>query len=279
SAAFAEGLNIDALVNVLPAEVSDRQAASELGALEAGLAHLDPEQLALRRRTGLDRLVEPADLKLPLAERVHQLVFQLRDDTELSGLARLAQNLMAAVNVPRRLASPEDLALGGISDLTNRGPIDRLLVSELAHDDLTLAVRIALNEALYIRREAPARDPRQRRVILVDSGIRTWGVSRVFATAAALALAATTTPGAQLAVFRADGDAVIPLDFATKSGLIEHLEALTPHPHPGASLGHLAKELAEEDLSTDLIIITHEDALDDPEFGRCLSDELAAACY
>ena len=43
------------------------------------------------------------------------------------------------------------------------GDFDRLLVSELAHDDLTLSVRIALNEALYLRREAPARDPRPHR--------------------------------------------------------------------------------------------------------------------
>ena len=40
------------------------------------------------------------------------------------------------------------------SDISNRGPLDRLLLSESAHDDLTLAVRIALNEALYLRRES-----------------------------------------------------------------------------------------------------------------------------
>jgi len=42
---------------------------------------------------------------------------------------------MAAVRLPRRLAQREELAVGGISDITNRGPLDRLLLSELAHDD------------------------------------------------------------------------------------------------------------------------------------------------
>ena len=79
---------------------------------------------------------------------------------------------------------------GGVADITNRGPLDRLLLSELAHDDLTLAARVALNEALYLRREPPMREPPGALGLLLDSGVRLWGIPRVLATAVALALIA-----------------------------------------------------------------------------------------
>ena len=72
--------------------------------------------------------------------------------------AGFARQLMAAVTLPRRLADPEEIAMGGVSDISNRGPLDRLLLTELVHDDLTLAVRVSSNEALYLRRESPPRD-------------------------------------------------------------------------------------------------------------------------
>ena len=83
---------------------------------------------------------------------------------------------MAAVHVPPALHAQEELPLGGVSDLSNRGPLDRLLVSELANDELTLSVRVALNEALYLRREiaaAPAPEPPGDPA---GRGVRMWGV-------------------------------------------------------------------------------------------------------
>jgi len=121
-----------------------------------------------------------------------RLIARLHQDPELGGIARIAHQLLAAIHLPRSLSDREDLPVGGVSDISNRGPLDRLLLSELAHDDVTLALRIALNEALYLRRETPPRSPPRRRAVLIDAGIRLWGVPRVFATAVALSLAATT---------------------------------------------------------------------------------------
>ena len=107
-------------------------------------------------------------------------------------MARLARLLLAAVHMPTPLSLREELPVGGVSDISNRGSLDRLLLSELANDDLTLAVRVAMNEALYLRREIPPSTPQHHRAILVDAGIRSWGVPRVFATAVALAFMAST---------------------------------------------------------------------------------------
>ena len=107
--------------------------------------------------------------------------------------------------------------------------MDRLLPSELAHDNLTLAVRIAMNEALYLRRETPPSNPPKHRAVLLDSGVRLWGVPRVFATAVGMALAA----GAQKNV-RTDSSArrrrAVPVSLAERAGVAAHLERGTRRP-------------------------------------------------
>src|SRR5207244_1253440 len=106
------------------------------------------------------------------SQRVRALIDTLRSDAGHAGMARLVRDFMAALQLPRRLSEPDELPIGGFADIANRGSLDRLLLSELAHDDLTLAVRIALNEALYLRREPPVKQPPSTLAVLIDSGVR-----------------------------------------------------------------------------------------------------------
>jgi hypothetical protein len=170
-----------------------------------GLKLHNAESLALRLRTGLDALPKEIDADLPATERARRLIEELSRDREFGAVARAARELMAAVRLPRRLGEREQLAVGGVADITNRGPLDRLLLSELAHDDLTLAVRVALNEALYLRREPPMRELLGTLALLLDSGVRFWGVPRVLATAVALALVARDKQHSQVFAWRAHG--------------------------------------------------------------------------
>jgi hypothetical protein len=230
-----------------------------------GLKRVDAEVLRRLGRTGVDRLVKPATIDLPPMECVRQLIRQLKADKELIGLGRLASDLMAAVHIPRAISTPDELPVGGVSDISNRGPLDRLLVSELAHDDLTLAVRVALNEALYLRREEPPQTPPRGRMILIDSGIRLWGVPRLFATAVALAVAATANRQSAISAFRAARDGLVPVDLGSREGLERHLEALEPAPHPAAAFSKFFKQADAPD-GTDRVIITSDDVFADPEF-------------
>ena len=240
----------------------------DLEVVARGAAGLDPERLALRARTGLEALPHPGAVELPDPEKVRQLLAELASDRELSGLARLAQDLLAAVHVPRRLSEQEDQALGGVSDLSNRGPPERLLLSELAHDDLTLAVRLALGEALYLRREAPPRRPAGVRALLLDCGIRLWGAPRLFAAAVGLALTAEAGPATRVRAWRPARSGVQPVELTSREGLVEHLEALEPGPHPGPSLQALLHRLAaeEEGSAQELLLVTHAAVLEDPGF-------------
>ena len=280
--ALDDGVNPETLRPRLSNEEALSQFATQVDGLSEGLARVDADALARRAATGLDQPVEAPGEDLSPPERVRRLLAGLRDDPELAGLARLAQDLMAAVSVPRTLRTREELAVGGVSDLTNRGPLDRLLVSELAHDDLTLAVRVAVNEALYLRRESPPREPPHRRAILIDAGIHMWGVPRVFAAAAALALAATSDPKAELRVYRAAPKGVQPVNLTTRGGLEAHLAALEAEPHPGGSLQPFFDALDAESGDaehTDAVVITHADVLPDPEFLNAAHNLRQPAMY
>ncbi len=238
--------------------------------LHVGLLKIDAEKLALRCSTGLDALPLAAPVELP-ARQIRSLLADLSNGNELVGMARLARQLMAAVFLPRPISQQEDLPLGGVSDVSNRGPLDKLLLSELAHDDLTLSVRVAMNEALYLQREAPPKHPPRLRRVLLDSGLRMWGVPRVFATSVALALAATTEGDLAAEVLRADDRDCRPVDLATRSGLIAQLGELGTTIHPGDALEGLATATAGEGTVVDTILITSHDTLADPVFDRALA--------
>jgi len=92
----------------------------------------------------------PGDSSLPF---LHQLEEQ--SDRELATVAAVARRMVAMFTLPRPAGFPQKLPVGGISDITNRGTLDRLLPSELAADDMLLMARLANHEALYCRRDTP----------------------------------------------------------------------------------------------------------------------------
>ncbi len=268
--AFSDGVSAEALAGDASAEHAFHGLLQDLESLREGVARLDAESLALRKRTGLDHLVEPARLELAPSECVRRLLVQLREDRELAGLSRLAHDLMAAVHVPRTISAREEMPVGGVSDLSNRGTLDRLLVSELAHDDVTFAVRVAMNEALYLRRESPPRTPPGRRLILLDAGIRTWGIPRLFSTAVALAFAATAGKRIEVRCYRGKEDGLEPVDLGSREGLVAHLSALESSPHPGPAVEPFLALMEPAEGPSDAILVTHEDVTSDPEFQAAL---------
>ncbi|MCA9267560.1 MAG: hypothetical protein KDA41_03780, partial [Planctomycetales bacterium] len=243
----------------------------ELKHLRDGLPSVSESRLRLRMRTGLDAPVVRAPIELSPPQMAAALIQSLRNDEKLGGLGRIAHDLMAAVTLPRTVSQQDVFQLGGISDIANRGQLDQLLLSELVHDDLTLAVRVSMNEALYVRREAPPRAPPRTRTMLLDSGLRTWGVPRVFAAAVALAMAATTDHRDEVVAWRANGQGLDRVDLTSRQGLLEHLERLTTAIHPGDALPKLVQQLENSDGDSEAIIVATADTLADPEFQRALA--------
>ncbi len=248
--------------------------------LKQGLHGLTEEAIDLWRRTGLLSEPKPELVDAPVDHlSTRSLLLQLANDDEYAGLSRLARNLAAVVHLPRTITETDELPMGGVSDITNRGTLDRLLLSELAHDDLMLATRLALNEALYLRRETPPAFPPKQRHVLIDCGLRMWGVPRLFSAAVALSFAATTEQGAALWAYRASGTEIIPIDLSSREGLVAHLESLETDVHPGRSLDEFFQHVRQSELSGDVVLVTTETVLGDPDFQQKLNDADAPPLY
>ncbi len=271
-----EGLGEEPLVSITGRRQPDSapsELVRDLHCLSGGLDRVDPKSLRLRLQTGLDDLPQPADIDLTPAQRVRALLAELADDEEHRAMASLAKNIMAAVTLPRSVSDHEELPIGGVSDITNRGQLDRLLLSELVHDDLTLAIRVAVNEAMYLRRESPPRTPTRQRAVLLEAGIRSWGIPRFYATAVALALIATSDPDSQIVTYCAQGESIVPIDLTTRVGLVEHLATLEPELHPGNALGAFLASVSNSEEAAEPVLVITEDAFESPEFQKTVASQ------
>jgi hypothetical protein len=154
------------------------------------------------------------------------LLEQLAQDHQTAGLAKLAQRLISALKIPMHSRASNDQSFGGVSDLTNRGNFDRLLLSELAHDDLSLMVRLANNEALYLRREELPANHNRQRFILIDTSIKMWGTPRLYALATALA--AINTSKVIIHTFALQGSHFREINLTSPKGIKTTLNQLSP---------------------------------------------------
>jgi len=259
--------------------IVERTTLEALVWLKVSFSGVDFDALELRLRTGLEYLPQATPIDVSCREETKALLSAIEQDAELGGIARLARQLLGLVHLPRPLNEDEELPMGGVSDVVNRGHLDRLLLSELAHDDLTLSVRIAMNEALYFRREPLPRRPSPERLLLVDAGILMWGIPRLFATSISLAFAATTDKHISIRAYRSDGFDISPIDLRTRAGLVSHLEQVAPHLNLGDALPRFAKECAESSPNPEAIIIVHEETWNDPEFKRTFRSNDIPKCY
>lgn len=101
----------------------------------------------------------------------------------------LVRRIWGGLHIPVHSALPSQQPLGGVSDLTNKGDFDKLLISEFANEDLVFLSRLANNEALYIQREVPPHNNDMERIILLDISLRNWGTPKIIAFATMLAIA------------------------------------------------------------------------------------------
>lgn len=250
----------------------------DLRALRTGLARHNAGSLESRLRTGLDNLLilpapipdAPSDPRL-LLDRL------LATGGECGAAAAVAKRAIAMMNFPGNFGTPRDLPVGGISDITNRGTVDRLLLGELAWDDLVLAARLVHNEALYYRREIPPMQVAVGHTVLLDRGLRLWGTGRIFALGVALGLRhhpAMNGPGEAFECVAALTDDFTRLDLETPEGVYSALETLVPAPGPAAFLTAWFESAMgeDEDSVPDLSFITAKECLNDASTCKLLGE-------
>ncbi|WP_373550306.1 hypothetical protein [Haliscomenobacter sp.] len=233
----------------------------------------DANELELILRTGLEQIPEPASLPTPEPIPSNDdLLTQLSQDPQTAGLARLTKRLIAALNIPPHTQGASDQPLGGVSDISNRGDFDRLLLSELANDDDTLSARLVNNEALYLRRETPPDPQVQERVILVDTSLRLWGTPRVFAVSAALGCALNNHQKAGISAFALGKEIFGPNALATKEEVILFLEQQSPVLHSGEALRAFFRQQPQS-AQRAVFFITSEEVMADKNFSLIFAEQ------
>lgn len=231
---------------------------------KAAQKYLSAESLAIRLRTGLDSIPVAAPAIIAPSSPL-DLFDELAQERKTAGLAKLAKRLIAALNIPLHSQGSGDQSYGGISDITNRGNYDKLLLSELAHDELLLMARLVNNEALYFRREEPPDNPKRQRTILLDTCIRMWGVPRIFALSAALACTQNTKHNELVEAYSLGGKQYLELDLSTKEGIIKALEVLDHSLHCGPSLHSIINGVQALDQN-EYFFITGASQFESPDF-------------
>ena len=228
--------------------------------LKKGLLKLDEDQLLLRQETGVEEIPTAELIDIPDdADRASTDLFsELESDSELYVLGRAARQLYSVLSLPQPSFAESELQQGGVSDIANRGPLDRLLLSELAHDDLTLAVRVAVNEAMYLRRESPPQSQQRRQIIVLDSGLRSWGMPRLIGTAIGLALVARADDSVQRSVYCANKKQLDPVSLSNREDIAAHLKTLRPELDLTASLPGLDEMLSRDGSECDLVLVTND---------------------
>ncbi|MEO1525259.1 MAG: hypothetical protein AAFX06_07465 [Planctomycetota bacterium] len=216
---------------------------------------IDVSSARLKLKTGVESVPSPAEIDDVNDERFEGLIRRLEVDDELGEVSAAARYVASVASLPLAPSDPSELPIGGVSDITNRGSPERLLMTELAADPLLLIARIATGKALYLRRETPPTQASLARSILIESSVRTWGQTRIRALAVALGLAASeqSRRDAPVEVFTV-GDQVYREHFSSKSGLVASLERLSGVPHPGQTLQQWFDQHSSEQESPVLVI-------------------------
>lgn len=194
----------------------------------------------------------------PFVERMQEIY---TERARLSGALPLVDRLVSALTLPPRRQRPPELPLGGYADLTNRGQPQALLPSQFALDGLEFVRRFAEKELLYFRREEPHQRTRERLVILLDQGVRTWGPVRLGLSAAVVALIRLGQRKDLPLTVVCGSDAskwFDPRETPAES-LAEQLEASDLSLHPGEWLATVLSEPRAN--GCDLVLLTHPRSL------------------
>lgn len=259
--------------------VSKRSLHRDLTCLSIGLASFDETRFRSLIDTGLEAPPRPAPIQQPAQLTGRQVLAKMREDETLGGMARLTQRLLTLAHLPRALDDPEDLPLGGVTDIAPRGSLDRLLLSELAYDNDVLAVRVAMNEALYLRREAPPQSLIRQRRVLIDVGIRMWGVPRVYAMSVGMALAINNEALEDVHLHYWQRNTLHELGAAQPDDWRQLYAALDPGAEPGQAIAALSERAENDPELLEPLIVTCAETVADRNFQAALAKLSSVGCY
>lgn len=197
-------------------------------------------------------------------------VEELMDNSQTFQIGALIKPIWAGFNVPIFNAHPSEQALGGVSDLSNKGDFNKLLVSEFANDDLLFMSRLANNEALYLHREMPPITDKLQRIMLIDISLKTWGIPKILAYACSLAISKHPKSKGESKLFLV-GDTFLPMKYEKASNVIDGLQQVAIGLNAQKGIAAFL-ESNKQNKQLEIFYITTPEGLKYPEIARLLAE-------
>ncbi|AXG71795.1 hypothetical protein KORDIASMS9_04053 [Kordia sp. SMS9] len=195
--------------------------------------------------------VEPEDAEVEHYSEHPDFIQELIEDPKSFFMGSLIKRLWSGIQLPMHYVHPGEMPLGGISDVTNKGKFDNILISEFANDDLIFLHRIANKEALFIRRETTPEEDLRTRIFLIDTTIKNWGTPKILSFATAFSFIHHPKNEMNFQPY-ALGETCTPLHFDTKEKIINGLQRTSPLLDASQAIENFILECEEENIEITL---------------------------
>ncbi|SHK94548.1 hypothetical protein [Chryseobacterium polytrichastri] len=203
-------------------------------------------------------------------ENNKDFIQELIEDPKTFQVGSLIKRIWSGLKIPMRHLSPGEQPIGGISDMTNKGELSRMLLSEFANEDEIFMNRVANNEALYIQREIPPEENIFERIILIDTSLKNWGTPKILAFASAIAVIKHPKAHSECKVF-ALGQTNVLISLDKVEEVVDNLNQVSPVLEVSQALDRFfQEEHKEKDL--EVFFITHQENLANENIQRTIHE-------
>ncbi|PTX62879.1 hypothetical protein C8N46_102279 [Kordia periserrulae] len=198
--------------------------------------------------------VDPEDAEIEHISQNPDIIQQLIEDPKTFFMGSLVKRLWSGIQLPMHYSHPGEMPLGGISDITNKGKFDNILMSEFANDDLIFLHRIANKEALFIRRETTPEEDLRTRIFLIDTTIKNWGTPKILSFATAFSFIHHPKNNMYFQPY-ALGETYQQLHFDTKENVSTGLQLASPKLDAAEAIEKFIDECEEENIEITLFTV------------------------
>lgn len=225
---------------------------------------------AMKNVVDIPELEEEVVQEETTVESGKDFIQELIEEPKTFQVGSLIKRIWSGLKIPMRHLSPGEQPIGGISDMTNKGELSRMLLSEFANEDDVFMSRIANNEALYIQREIPPEENIFERIILIDTSLKNWGTPKVLAFASAIAVIKHPKANSECKVF-ALGQTNVSISLDKATDVIDNLNQVSPVLEVSAVLNQFFQEEHKE-KNLEVFFITNQENLSNENLQRVIHE-------
>jgi hypothetical protein len=212
-----------------------------------------------------------------ITETAEPLMDLLFKDEKTFPVAALVKNIWTGLKLPSHQHLRDDQSFGSIANITNKGQLNQLLISEFANEDFVFLSRLANYEALYLQRDTPPRNDTLQRIVLIDISIKAWGTPKTIALAIALALSELPKSKVTISVYTI-GRQFQPVEANSVEGLKKGLSDVDISIDASIGLQSFLENIAP-DRTTEVLLVTPEEGADSEAMTYLLAENWARIHY